>query len=89
MISEYLPEIEKEILIYFPNEWKMLNNKFDKTKIHIIYSLVYVVNDIKFNKEFISDYDENILLWSILLHDISKHVIIKPELKEDFTERWY
>ena len=89
IIISNLSVIEREMLLYFPSEWLMLNNKYDKTKIHIIYSLIYVANDIKLNKEFISEYDENILLWSILLHDISKHVIIKPELKEDFSEKWY
>jgi hypothetical protein len=80
--------IEKEIMTIFPEHWKLLISGNGKTKIHIIYALIYVICEVRMKKEYISDYDENILLWAILLHDISKHVILLPEATEDFTERW-
>jgi hypothetical protein len=86
LLISKLSEIEIEIIKYYGEEWNSLTHMDGKTKVHIVYSLVYVYYDITLNKQNISEYDENILLWSILLHDISKHVEMIPF--EDFPEKW-
>jgi hypothetical protein len=87
-LNDDLKIIEKEIMTVLPDHWNLLNNSNGRTKIHILYALIFLICEIKQNKAYISDYDENILLWAMLLHDIAKHVVLFHEATEDFTKRW-
>jgi hypothetical protein len=87
-IKTDLPKVEVEIMNIFPDDWVRLKHNNGKTKLHIIFALMLIIAEVKLNRELISPYDENILLWAILLHDISKHVTLLPEAAEEFTEKW-
>jgi hypothetical protein len=83
MIFNDLNIISKEVMTIFPENWKLLNYQNEKTKVHIIYALLFIFSEIKLNK--ISEYDANILLWAMLLHDIAKHVLLVKEANEDYS----
>jgi hypothetical protein len=77
----------------FAEEWDNLEKVHDgTTQRHMIIATILLYTEINFllcneeNKPLLSEYDRNILLWAILLHDISKHVILNKSLGEDFQE---
>lgn len=86
ILKDKLLEFESEIDKALMGEWLKLKKAYDYTCLHTIKCLVLVFYDLWFIKNKISEYDKNIMLWSILLHDISKYVILKPSLKENFDE---
>jgi hypothetical protein len=87
-IRSDLHKIEVEIMNIFPDDWAKLKHNNGNTKLHIIFALILIIAEVKLNRELISPYDENILLWAILLHDISKHVALLPEAAEEFSGKW-
>ena len=84
-IRDSLCLFEKDI--FFIDYWTKLNNIHNgKTSLHIFMTLVYCHIECKQteNIKYVNDYDYNILLWSLLLHDISKHIKLNNETKEEF-----
>lgn len=87
LIRIKFPIIEEEIGPIFGEEWNRLTlYQEGSTKIHTIASLIMVYLDVyHFQSENFSEYDKNILLWTLLLHDIAKHVILNQSLFEHFN----
>lgn len=81
VINNKYPEFEAEIVNVLGQPWKVLHSKFEGyTTYHIILCLVLLRYDLKFVlKDFISDFDKQVLQWTFLLHDISKHVKLEVE----------
>ncbi len=78
LVYEYfklnLDSFNNELSQFMP-EWIQLLKTEPRTSFHILVVLVMVYYDIYqiFHESTFTDYDRNILLWSALLHDISKH----------------
>lgn len=107
-IKKHIIEINKEIDVVLPLYWENLFQKNkNKTTYHTIlvvyliyfdtvltalkYSRSGILNK-EYNKNSIDEYNANILLWTGLLHDISKHVLIDVEIKynkENDTDIYY
>lgn len=74
-------------------EWSNLqfvNNMV--TGAHIIATLILVNIEIELlnkNSLLITDYDHNILLWTMLFHDICKYIKINKNTLEDFSGKIY
>jgi hypothetical protein len=85
-IENNYPLIEEDINKIFEFEWSQLNLYYlGSTKIHTLCALLFVYLDINFCLDIkIYDYDKNILYWAILLHDISKHVVLNKYSNENF-----
>ena len=68
-------------------EWSLLLKTHPRTSYHIIVALSLIHYDIYkyFDNIIITNFDKNILLWAMLLHDISKHKQISdiPNLEDD------
>ena len=75
---------------FFKDSWinlQSVNN--GTTGFHIFITLVLVYTDCfkTKNSNLISEYDSNILLWTMLFHDICKYIKINKNLQEDFSGR--
>lgn len=69
-----LDTFNNELSSYMP-EWIQLLKTEPRTSYHILVVLVMVYYDLYkiFHESTFTNYDRNILLWSSLMHDISKH----------------
>ena len=72
------------------NEWEKLKLvHLSTTNVHITLALIfsyfdlYVIKD-NFYYEYLNELDKNTLLFAFLLHDISKHIKLNHDLKEEF-----
>src|SRR5690606_9578481 len=50
----------------------------------LILTYIDIEENINKNEVILSEYDINILLWAVLLHDIAKHVVLNENLGEVF-----
>lgn len=67
------------------NNLKRINKGLTCT--HTFLTLVLIYVDCKYgisNKDLVSKYDLNILLWTMLFHDICKYISLNDSLKENF-----
>ena len=51
---------------------------------HTILTLILCYYDFKFIN--LGEYDENLILWTMLFHDIAKYISLNPELKEKYEQ---
>lgn len=92
LVYEYfkmnLDAFNKE-LSKFMSEWVQLLSSEPRTSLHILVVLVMVYYDIShfYHQSVFSEYDSNILLWSALLHDISKHQILDNIVQVDENDK--
>lgn len=82
-----IKQIEEEFSTIILEEWNGLNIHYNgRTKIHIFLTLIFLFNDIEhILSNTLSEYEQNILYWALLLHDIAKHVILNQMLGESFN----
>ena len=81
----YINENDKEVKDYIKEYWK---EQLDINKRHTCFFLIMVDKYIHLSKK-ISSYDENILFWTILFHDLGKYMYMNPYFKEYLDFNYY
>lgn len=76
-----ITKYEKEITQFTGNDWTNLR---EKTKVHT--TLFFALGSIEMPKHF-NQYNQNILYWTILFHDIGKHQILNSNYNEIFNDQ--
>lgn len=76
--------------IFFKKHWNILSH-YQRNFIneHIFITILFMYYDCKHscnNKNRLSEYDINILLWTMLFHDICKYVTLNKSLNENFSQ---
>lgn len=84
-IENIVSSSEKSLFFY--EKWKGLigiNN--GKTRLHVFFMIILTLiqSEYYIDQKIINDYEYNILLYTCLFHDISKHVSLNLSLKEKF-----
>ena len=78
-LIEYLMNYETEVKDYLNGIWEM---QLGEVKYHTGFFIILVDKYIKISGK-ISEYDKNILFWTILYHDLGKYKEMNPFIKED------
>ena len=80
-LIEYLKNNDTEVIDYIDNYWKEQIDNNTSNIIHTCQFIILVDKYIKIHGK-ISDYDTNILYWTILFHDLGKYITINPFIKD-------
>ena len=78
-LIKYLENNDIEVKDYIKNIWEEQTNN---NKRHICFFIILVDKYIERSKK-ISEYEKNILFWTILYHDLGKYKEMNPFIKED------
>ena len=84
-LIKYLENNDIEVKDYIKNIWEEQTNN---NKRHICFFIILVDKYIEC-KGKISEYDKNILYWTILYHDLGKYRELNPFIKEKFDYSSY
>ena len=66
---------------YIKKYWQEQIDNFNNNILHIYYFIILVYKYTNSCDKF-SDYDKNILYWTILYHDLGKYIDMNPIIKE-------
>ena len=84
-LIKYLENNDIEVKDYIKNIWEEQTNN---NKRHICFFIILVDKYIEC-KGKISEYDKNILYWTILYHDLGKYMKMNPLIEEDINKYSY
>ena len=84
-LFDYMKQNDKEVADYIGKIW---NEQIERNICHIYLFLILVDKYIQLHGK-ISDYDKNILYWTILYHDLGKFLKINPLIEEKIELNCY
>ena len=80
-LTNYMKDNDIEVREYIKKYWQEQIDNFNNNILHIYYFIILVYKYTNSCDKF-SDYDKNILYWTILYHDLGKYIDMNPIIKE-------